>query len=350
MSTAHRGQTVDYSDILRASAALAGYAYADLSAVHFDFFRLFHDGRLRLAWEAHGWPDTLRLERRSFRPSYDETGATTYAAGAEVLDPATLQYFQALQPSTNQPPTVNAVENSAYWALIRTQYAADAYAGTVIYPVGAQVLNLWDGNFYQRITYTGVAEANFTAANWGLLTPFNRYIAWAQAWALPVGEFLAAYDRDPRVTTKTVKLPYTLSADGAQFTLLRHAVAYVWLAYRAPRPVLDGAALDRTLVYTAGQSAFYTATATGKGNFYVAQTTTTAGDTPDSAPAKWSLVAIPYIFGQYLIRAGYADWLTSEGDTDKAGAMEQMAMALLEVEADKLQRQQQQTNRLDWRG
>ena len=348
--TAQRQETVDYSDVLRGSAALAGFGLDDLGTPEFRLFRTFHDRRLKVAWEIHHWPWVCQVERRSFRAPYDATGATTYAAGAEVLDGLTLQYFQALQPSTNCPPTVAGVENSAYWAVSRPMYSADIYSGTAVYGVGAQVQNPADQNYYQRIVDTGVAEANFIAANWGVLTPFNRVIAPRQAWAATViGEFLAAFDRDPRQTTKRVKLPFELSADGAQFTQLRSGLAYVWIYFRVARPRLDGELLDLTAVYTAGRAAYYTAAATGQGNFYVAQTTTTAGDTPESAPAKWSVVPIPYAFAEYLMQGGFNDWLTSDGQGTKAAAGEPQATALLELEADKLQRQSQQVNRLDWK-
>jgi hypothetical protein len=86
------------------------------------------------------------------------------------------------------------------------------------------------------------------------------------------------------------------------------------------------------------------------GNFYTCVAVTAAGESPESAPAKWAVVELPYTFRQYLIQGGYADWLTADGQTDKAGAMEGVAQQLLEMEADKLQRQQGQVGRLNWKG
>ena len=110
--------------------------------------------------------------------------------------------------------------------------------------------------------------------------------------------------------------------------------------------MLTGDVLSLTQVYTAGQQVYYDSNA-GPGNFYTATTTTNAGDTPDTQPSKWSMVQIPYIFRQYLIEGGFADWLASDGQLDKANAREGMCMAALELEADKLQRQQQQVWRFD---
>jgi hypothetical protein len=60
------------------------------------------------------------------------------------------------------------------------------------------------------------------------------------------------------------------------------------------------------------------------------------------------VVELPYTFRQYLIHGGYADWLTGDGQMDKAGAMAGVAAQLLEQEADRLQRQQGQVNRLNF--
>ena len=340
-------RTCDYSDVLRGSAALAGFTMDDLGGPEFALFRTFHDRRLQLAWEIHRWPDLCRIEQRAFRAAYDVTGATTYAATTEVLDVATLQYFQALQTSTGKAPTINAQENSAYWALCKGSYQAYDWETGTDYPVGGQVRHPADNNVYQCIT-AHTSGGSWDATKWGVLTPFNRYIAYNQAGQTALGEVLFAFDRDPRVTTKLCPLPYTLSADGVQFATLRHTLAYVWLQYRIQRPLLTGDAFDSTVVYASGQQMYYKAS-TGLGNFYTAVVTTTAGDTPESAPAKWSVVALPYIFRQYLMAAGYADWLTSDGQADKAGPMEQMATSCLELEADKLQRQQGQVNRMQFR-
>lgn len=351
-------RTCNYSDVLAASAALAGFTLSDVGTPEFQLFRTFHDRRLQTAWEIHRWPELCPLEQRTFRALSDETGNTIYPPGAQVLDPVTQAYFQALT-TTNQTPTVNGVENSAYWAVCATSYTADPYDPTAIYPIGTQVQNLLDTNFYQRIVFTGAPEPVWVAANWGLLALFERNIVWNQSW-MPnvIGEFLGAWDQNPRITTKLCKLPYTLDQDGAQFTQLRNKFnygwipasanfSYVWLLYRIQRPLLTGDVVSLTTTYAAGAQVYFKS-ASGTGNFWTA-IAPTVGQTPDTTPAQWTLVQLPYIFRSYLIEGGYADWLTSDGQADKAGAREGMANAALELEVDKLQRQQQQVNRFDMR-
>ena len=178
---------------------------------------------------------------------------------------------------------------------------------------------------------------------WGLLTPFNRYVAYEQPGLTAIGEYFRAFDKDPRLTTMLRQFPFWLSQDGAQFGV--NARPWVWLYFRQRRPDLTGDAWDGTAVYTSGQQVYFAASAGGAGNFYTSNQATAAGESPASAPAKWDVVVLPYFLRGYLIAAGFSDWLTQDGQTEKAAANEALAVGYLEQEVDKLQRQQQQVGR-----
>jgi len=51
----------------------------------------------------------------------------------------------------------------------------------------------------------------------------------------------------------------------------------------------------------------------------------------------------PYVFSEYAIVGAYGDWLQSDGQTDKAQVIYQQAEAILQSELDKLERQEGQT-------
>ena len=360
-------RTVDYSEVLNGSAAMSGMGPPDIGTGEFTLFRPLHDRRLQQAWELHHWPDICRTEQRLFRPFWNP--ATTYAgptptSAAEVYDVPTSTYYQSLVAGNlNNPPTINGVVNAAFWALsIPTGYSGPLWvANGQAYNVGDTVQNPADLQFYQCIV-PHTSGATFDGTKFGLLTPFDRYIGWNQVDGngvalTPIGEFLRAWDKSPKFTTKRVEFTYWLSENGAQFTQLKHAIAFAWVYYRTQRPVLRGDAWDATAVYTSGRQAYYVGTGTGAapinpgvGNFFTANQTTAAGDSPETAAAKWTVVALPYVFRGFLIAAGAADWLLSDGQEDKAAAAEAAAMGFLELEADKLHRQQGQDNRLIWRG
>jgi hypothetical protein len=349
-------RTVDYSEVLNGSAALAGLGPDDVGTSEFRLLRQYHDRRLQQAWEIHPWPDLTRVEQRTFRPQW--SALTTYLATAEVYDVPTGNYYQSLQAgNTNNPPTIAGAENSAWWAQSQTGYGAQPWQSGVAYVVGNQVQNPADLQFYQCfIVHT--SGGSFDPTKFGLLTPFDRYIAYDQLKAdgtpeTLIGEIFAATDVNPKLTTKQVPFPFWLSDKGAQFTQLKHAIAFAWLYFRIRRIVLSGEAFDSSVAYAAGRQVYYVGQGTtilpGVGNFFTSLVTTNAGDTPESAPASWSVVQLPYIFRGFLIAGGYADWLTGDGQANKAAGYETMAIQALEAETDKLQRQQGQVRRLQWR-
>jgi hypothetical protein len=346
---------VDYSDILTGSSALAGLGAKDIGVGEFALFKEFHDRRLAQAWEINDWPDICRLEQRTFRPQW--SAANTYNATDEVYDIPSGQYFQSLvSGNINNPPTSAGVVDQAHWAASAPKYSANPWLQNTPYALGAQVTNPNDNNYYQCIV-AHTSGLTFDLTKWGLLTFFDRYISPDQLKSdgtpeTPIAELMRATDKDPRMTTKLVKLPYWQSENGWQFTSLRHNYSFIWIWFRLRRPVLAGDAWDEDLFYAQGQGIYYVGTggsiAAGVGNFYMANQPTLPLQNPETFPSAWDLVHIPYIFRSYLIAAGYADWLTADGQSSKAGQQEGLAYGYLELEADKLQRQQQQIRRFDW--
>jgi hypothetical protein len=265
----------------------------------------------------------------------------------EVFDIATQTYYQSLQAAnTGNSPSVGGVENSAWWAACKTQYAAPDWLPNTPYNCvnGAadQVRNPADNQFYQCIA-SHTSGATWDATKWGLLRPFNKYIAYEQTGLTAIGEIFRAWDKDPRVTTQRRTFPFWLSEDGVQFSVLAPAV--VWIFFRIRRPVLTGDAWDSTAAYASGAQVYYAAVSGGTGNFYTANQATAAGESPASAADKWDKVEIPYFLQGYLKEGGYADWLTADGQGDKAQQLEPLASSYLELEADKVQRQEQQVAR-----
>lgn len=342
-------RTVDYSEVLRGTAGLAGLLKDDVDNTDFALLRAFHDRRLQLAWEIHDWPDLVRTEQRWFREEYNNATAytaPTAASATEVFYTPAQKYYQALRATTgNAPANSDGTTNTAFWADCAQSYSGDDWKASTVYAVGKIVRNTSDYRYYRCHT-AHTSTASFDAAKFGILTPFDRYVGFEQTGKTKVGEFLRATHADPRMTTQLVEYCFTLSQNGAQ--LFEPGVVTVWIQFRIRRPELKGDKFSSTTVYASGLQVYYT-TAAGVGNFYDVVTTTTAGDTPESQPSKFSKVELPYIFRGYLIQAGYADWLVSDGQDDKATKHEGMAFGFLELESDKLHRQQKQTRRLNYK-
>ena len=110
---------------------------------------------VRLGWEYYWWPELMAVERRTFRARW--RAETTYAATAwdarvEVFDPATREYYQSLQAgNTGNPPTIDGVENSAWWAKCEGEYGADNFDAGKDYTAGDQARDPETGWVYQCI-------------------------------------------------------------------------------------------------------------------------------------------------------------------------------------------------------
>lgn len=320
----------------------------DIGTAELALFRSFHDRRLQVAWEIHDWPEVCRTEKRYFRAQWDAT--KSYALSDERFDLVSGRYFQSLQGANlNHAPTVAGVENAAWWAECKAAYSGQDWVTGLALALGVQVRNPADGEFYQCVS-AHTAGVSFDGTKFGILTVFVRRVEYAQVEddgtaRTVIGEFLRGTDRDPRVTTKVVELPFELDELGAVFVQARVSVSFVWLKFRLRRPGLTGSAWDSGTVYTSGRQVYFVDGA-GVGNFWTASGTPAAGESPTTTPAKWVVVELPYIFGAYLKEGGYADWLVSDGQEEKAGAHEGLAEGCLELEADKLQRQGGQVRRL----
>jgi hypothetical protein len=185
----------------------------------------------------------------------------------------------------------------------------------------------------------------------------------AQSVAVPAdaGEIFDCYNNDPRVTSKALTIPFDLYYENGSNKLLFNIepVSDIWVRYRIRKPDITGSLYDSTVVYYKGSQIYFDSGSgsgtytpiSGRphvGNFYtcVAQSNTVAGQNPISHPALWQKVDIPYVFGNYLSRAFVADNLRSELQFEAAQLAENDATLAMDLEVDKLLRQQGQMPKL----
>ena len=173
------------------------------------------------------------------------------------------------------------------------------------------------------------------------------------------GEVLNCYDQDPLLTTKAQPLSYRIYNDGSVVKLVFGSdPSTVWGEYRVKKPELFGDIWSSALAYSVGAQAYFdsgsnTGTSMpvpGKphyGDFYECLEASTAGQSPSTHPAKWVKREIPYIFGTYLSRGMFADWLRSELQIEASQIAEQEAQGMLDLEIDKIFRQQKQNVRIN---
>ena len=334
-------RSIPYTDILQKAAEASGRIYADLSREEAGLAKGFIGTRLKQIWEKWPWPDLMLVEERKFRPEWD--AAKTYAAAEEAYFTPGRKYFQSLRAAnTNHAPQtgVPLVENSAWWAECAAGYSGEDYSAAVAYAVGAKVYYPTTGRYYQAHT-AGTGNAPSDITHWGVLTPFNRYVAWEQPGFTKLGDVLEVFDRDPRVFDGALPLRWMESALGIE--VLRN-VATAWLQWRKLTPFLKGATYDATKAYVSGEQVYYSQTS-GAGNvvadFYDCIADAPAGQAP-TVTTYWAKVEIPFVFGEWLIHAAAADLLSKDGKDDWSGDEMNLATEMLLHELDKQERQKGQ--------
>lgn len=331
-------RTVNYSEVLQLVSELAGVTYADLPAELALRLRGHISRRFREMWEADYWPELTRVEERRYRLDY--AGGTAYSApttttASEVFYPPTKGYYQALRATTgNAPATLSGgtyTTNSAYWNAAQGSYSGNDWAASTAYTV-ATVVRYPDNNRYYACHTAHTSGASFDATKFGILTPFDQYVGYTQTSQTAIGEVREVFSSDPRVSKGYYTTPFTLSVNGVQCTT---GPAIVWVEFRTRFAPLTGGDYSATATYAVGDQILFNSSGSVK-NFYACVTATSAGESPTTAAAKWSIIEIPYLFQPFLVMGAYADFLRMDGQNDKAGQQDRLAASYLEAERVKL--------------
>lgn len=174
------------------------------------------------------------------------------------------------------------------------------------------------------------------------------------------GEVYAIWSKDPNSTTRAINVDFSIVHTDTQERLVINGSSSedMIIEYRLEPVVLEGDPWDANTEYFAGSQVFFdSGSKTGglnpeegkpfSGNFYTCIATNTNTD-PSLNTAKWTKLNIPYIFGQYISRGCLADYLRSEGQFDSSQVAESEAKYFLDLEVDKIVRQQGQVQKYNY--
>jgi len=174
------------------------------------------------------------------------------------------------------------------------------------------------------------------------------------------GEILAVFTRNPQETTKAVQIQYQLYDLGtSRKVIVNTALTEVWYVYRLICPILTGELYSPNVVYFKDVQIYFDAgSGTGSytpvlgkpyaGNFYTCTASSTiAGQNPNTNASSWTKIDIPYIFSSFMSWASAANWFVSEGQMAEAATIEAKANQILDMEYDKMLRQQSQFGRIN---
>lgn len=355
-------RTVTFQSVLYGVTSVLGYVpKRDLTTERAAALTEYINRSVDKAWRFDFWPEWLTCEQRGFRLPYDNAKAypaPTAAAPVEVFDPATVSYYQASRATTGNPPTVlsngSFQVNGAFWALSAQGYSQPTwfvngwywgvgpspgftvpdwspntnYTTGAVGTIGSQVRNPGDNRLYQCIA-THTSGGAFDATKFGLLTPFNKYIAYDQGGGLtPMDEVKRVCDRDPYVYPKTPgERPFRVSGNGVQVKW--DAPSLVYVEYRQRPPVFTSVTWSATAAYVAGNTVYYGA------DCWVALVGST-NVSPGSDGTKWELIAFPKILAETVKRGALALAYRDQKQSDRADDEEERAREEIEDEWDRV--------------
>lgn len=335
---------VDYITLLQGAATLAGLDPNFISSGEQEVFQRALQKRLQTIWEHEAWPDVMRIEKRRYKPLYISTEPYTF--GEMVFYAATGKYYQVLTASQMGFPPAGAdgATDFTRWAECSANPVdtSPARSATTLYHPGDQVYETTLDESYQCTqAHSGQTPAGDVTAYWSRLLFFDFTVPYEQEGETKLGAVLEVWDKHPLIYNTASPIKYVLMPDGVR--VIRGPSA-VWIEFRERCPLWTGKLFDPAGSYDPGDQVYFSSPVT-PGNFYDCVAGTSAGQDPESTPAAWSRSMIPQVFQRYLERGGYADWLISEGENDRAAAENGAAKEMLADQAFVLRAQQQQEQR-----
>jgi hypothetical protein len=135
----------------------------------------------------------------------------------------------------------------------------------------------------------------------------------------------------------STSVPTTYTNGLAQTSTQGAATNPVYLYYRIRCPQWEGETFSASDTYAVDEQVYFLNSAS-VGNFYKCITATSAGESPDSAPTKWEVIAIDDVFFQAAIYRTYSDWLIADGQMEKAPAATMIADRFADQAFDRLER------------
>lgn len=329
-------RTVTFQSVLYGVATAHGMDPArDLNPARTASFAEYINQRVLEGWKWEFWPEWTVSEQRAFRASYDATEPV--AATDERFLPGAQNYYQALQASTGQAPATLTgtlwVENSAYWAICAQSYSGNDWATGTVFTVGLQVRNPDDNRFYQCHT-AHTAGATFDATKFGLLTPFDKYVAYEQTTAAgvrltPIDEVKQVCKRNPRVfPANPFPIAFRPSDAGIQF--MADAPAQVWIEFRKRPPVFTSTRHSLTTTYALDDLAYSSTT----GECYKSLQAANVNHAVTDA-AWWERVQFPAVLASFVKRCASADALNDQKQTSRKKDKLDEAYAELQDAADR---------------
>lgn len=254
--------------------------------------------------------------------------------------------------ATNCTATIGTQSNGYY--LCQIQFTTS----TSVTPTGAVTIQVsTDGS---TLSYAGDTSKGLYV--WGVLVQkvgnnsMNDYlIDWAQLGEEEIETVFNVYQTNPVAAQAPSLQGYELTPNGIQLVNGTWSSYYVngvnqtnvygsnpanpvYLYYRKQIPNWTGDDYSATATYAVDDQIYFT-DSDGNGDYYKCIVATTAGQSPETNPTKWSVLPVYGTFYEPTLYYAFCSWLIADGQQDKAAGIQNMADDKLANEFDRLERQ-----------
>lgn len=257
-----------------------------------------------------------------------------------------------LGTATNCTGNIQNVGNGFY--LCSIQYTTSLTVPATVTTIGIQTST--DGS-----TLSFLGDTTKGLYIWGVLlqqttnTSINdSLVAYDQLGERVMDTVFQVWQDSPYNTTFPRAIGYSLTPDGIQI-IGTNTISYatvnsagvtittpqsnpVFVFYRKRIPDYYGDDYDSSATYEVLDQIYFT-NAKGVSNYYKCIVDTTVGQSPETTPASWELLEIPDSVFWAVVWYSYADWLTQDGQPDKAAGAMAAAENKLNAQIDKESRQ-----------
>jgi hypothetical protein len=335
-------RTVAVSEIFRIACGLHGQPWSaeagedSLSLTDFRMLTGILSDRLNSVWHTFPWPSLVIYEvRRRLQKVYDSN--TQYVSGDQVFDPVSNRCWFCVQ--TFPPGLANPQDAPANWGQLGSLPFLVTNDLDRQFQIGDRVFNPVDGHLY----YCFVDGAFFADINQpSQFTPipdFDPAFPLDDGWQRPMEEVLEVFTAIPG-STHSLPLGFSLVDDAVR---VDGDPGSAWFRYRLQCPEITGDPWDEEATYGIDDQVYFSYPDNARtGDFWTCINGAPPGAAPPGNILLWRKIEIPYVFGPYLQRAVHADWYELDGQAEKAAAAAAVAFDRLQLEFDKIERQQRQ--------
>lgn len=307
------------------------------------------------------WPEWTLCEQRTYRDVY--ASGTAYAApsataAVEVYFPASEKYYQTLRATTGNAPAILTggvwVVNADYWAECQVSYSGDDWMANLAIAEGTTLRNPDDDRYYACFT-THTSGGSFDGSKFGILTPFERYVAYDQFGQTPIEEVKSVHWFNPRLgNRRPAEMPFRMTdrgveprngavsgPDGWYWPWTNGGGVFgagfippkIWIQFLRPPPEFSSVSIDPEGNYFDGDVVANDGEG-GDGECYKALVDDPGSDL--TSASKWEKQLCPKILATFSKRAAAADMLRPDAQHEAARAEDSPAFELLLQAHDKV--------------